>query len=153
MVVSRITVDIDGHHDSPRLRVLRAYHGLLQHDAVCGVSVAVSSSHEGFHLVAECDEHVSVIERLRVRRNLGDDPKRVRMDEQRAKRGLPIGTMWTSKGGRDGERREFGDAEAALEYVDATSRSAAERAHGIQQHGHKAVRDAEVPHTRGVRVE
>jgi hypothetical protein len=117
------------------------------------VSVAVSSSQQGFHIVAECDEYVSTAERLRVRRNLGDDPKRVRLDEQRAERGLPIGTMWTSKAGREGERREFGDAEAALEYVEATQRSAKARARGVAERGHRECMDRQLPHTRCVRVE
>lgn len=149
--ISRISVDIDSYVGSPRVAVLKAYHGLQNHDAVAAVDVHVSSSGEGFHLVGRCDEHVGVQERLRVRRTLGDDEKRVHLDEQRAARGLPIGTMWASKGSREGERQSFSDVEAAIEYVERTSRSDLERARGLDERGHREVMDAEVPHTRCVR--
>lgn len=147
--ISRITIDIDSHVRTPRLRVLRAVSGLRQAGAD-DVEVAVSSSGEGFHIVGYFEQHVPTEQQLRIRENLNDDPNRIQMDRQRAERGLPINTMWGKKGSNEGERYVFETPEDALAHVEATSRSDYERAHGLANHGRKSVTDMEIPHTKGV---
>lgn len=149
MTVSRVSVDIDSHVPNARLRVLRAYHHLQNMDAE-RVYVAVSSSQQGYHVEGLFDFHIPVHRRLEIRENLNDDPNRLRMDYQRAARGLPIGTMWREKGSNDGERREFETPNGAIDYVETTQYGWDSRARSLQNNGHTAVRDAEVPHTKGV---
>lgn len=147
MTVSRITIDIDSYHRDVRMRVLRAYHG-LQNLGATDVKVAVSSSGKGFHVVGYFDRHIPTEEKFNIRENLNDDPNRLKMDRERAERGLPTQTMWSKKEGNDGERYVYDTAEEALQHVEATSRSPHERMNTLQNHGRKALRDTEIPHTK-----
>jgi len=149
MYASRVTIDIDSYVRSPRTRVLRAYHGLQQAGAD-DVEVAVSSSGGGFHLVGYFAEPLATETKLRIRENLGDDPKRIHMDRQRAARGLPTQTMWSEKGGNEGQRQVFDTPEDALTHVEATGRTAHQRAKAIQNYGHRALKDDQIPHLKGV---
>lgn len=147
--ISTISVDIDAYKRNVRLRVLRAESGLEQAGAY-ETLVAVSSSGEGFHVVGYFDEHVPQEAQFRIRENLNDDPNRLRMDRQRAERGLPIGTMWTHKGGNEGVRAEYDTAGAALQHVEVTARTDYERVKGLQNRGRKEIQDLEIPHTANI---
>lgn len=149
-VVSRVSIDIDGHFQNPRLLVLKAVQGLKQAGAT-ETKVAVSSSGEGYHVVGHFDHYVPPGEKLHIRRQYGDDGNRRLMDDQRADIGHPTGTMWRKKGGNEGERVEFETVDEAFGHT-ALSQDWSEKAKAIQQHGHKAVRDALVPHSRGVKA-
>lgn len=140
---TRITVDIDSHVPNPRLRLLRAVHGLEQVGAYY-TEVATSSSGTGFHVVGHFDDRISVQDQLSIRRNLNDDPNRIKMDRQRAKRGLPIDTNWTSKDGNDGTRTVYDTVDDAIDAADAATRTYKERLNGMANRGHKAVKDAQI---------
>jgi len=144
---TRITIDIDSHVPNPRMRAIKAYHG-LQNAGAYDVTVATSSSGEGYHLVGHFESRVPLDEQFDIRRNLNDDPNRIKMDEQRAARGLPINTMWTEKAGNEGTRTEFTTIWDAIDYVDQNARTDAERVHGLANNGHRAVKDAEIPHLK-----
>lgn len=141
---SRVTVDIDSHVRTPRIRVLRAERALER--AGADVHVAVSSSGQGYHVVGMFERHVSPYEQVQMRRTLADDPNRIKMDIQRMQKGLPSQTMWTDKGTRDGTRQVFDCADDAIEYVERTRMSDYARAKSLQNHGHKALRDGEIAH-------
>jgi hypothetical protein len=140
---TRITIDIDSHVQNPRLRLLRAVHGLEQVGAY-HTEVATSSSGKGFHVVGHFDDRIPLDEQFRIRENLNDDPNRIKMDRQRAEKGLPINTMWHSKGGNEGERTVYDTVDDAIDAADAATRTYKERLNGIQNHGHKAVTDAHI---------
>lgn len=146
---SRVSVDIDSHVPNVEIRVLRAYHGLYDHGAT-DVKVAVSSSGTGFHVVGHFDTRLAQETKFEIRENLNDDPNRLRMDRQRAERGLPTQTMWDEKGGNDGTRQVFDTADDALRHVELTRGTAHEHAKRIQNHGRKAIRDERVPHTKAI---
>ena len=146
---SRVSVDIDSHVPSVEIRVLRAYHGLYEHGAT-DVTVAVSSSGTGFHVVGAFDEPLAQETKFEIRENLNDDPNRLKMDRQRAERGLPTQTMWSRKDSNDGERQVFDTADDALNHVELTRGGAHAHAKRIQNHGHKAVTDARIPHTKAI---
>lgn len=146
---SRVTVDIDSHVPNTRLRLLRAVNG-LQDAGAYDTEVATSSSGTGFHVVGYFDEHVPVREQLRMRANLNDDPNRLQADRQRAARGLPINTMWTSKGGNEGERTVHDTVDDAIAHKDAHTRSDTDRMRDIQNKGHKARIDGHTPALRNI---
>lgn len=141
---SRITIDIDSHVPNLRIRLLRAKSGLKRAGAY-EVEAAVSSSGRGFHLTGYFDERIPLETQFRIRENLNDDPNRIKMDRQRAERGLPINTMWTKKHGNDGERQTFETIEDALAHVERTQVDPHTRMNKIQNNGHKAIIDAEIP--------
>lgn len=141
---TRITIDIDSHVQNPRLRLLRATNG-LQRAGATDVEVATSTSGTGFHVVGFFDEHVPLETQFQIRRNLNDDPNRIQMDRQRALRGLPINTMWTTKDGNEGERQVFDTVDDAIEYAETNVRTDKQRLNSIQNRGHKAIQDGQIP--------
>lgn len=140
---TRITVDLDSHVQNTRLRLLRAVSGLEQAGAY-DTRVACSSSGTGYHVVGFFDDRIPAEQQLRIRENLNDDPNRLKMDRQRAERGLPINTMWTHKDGNEGERTVYDTVDDAIFAADAASRTYKERLNGMQNHGHKAVNDGHI---------
>lgn len=140
---TRVTIDVDSHVSNPRLRLLRAVHGLEQAGAYY-TEVATSSSGTGFHVVGYFDERIPVQEQLTMRENLNDDKNRIDMDRQRASKGLPINTMWGSKAGNEGERTVYDTVDDAINAADAATRTYKERLNGIQNNGHKAIIDAQI---------
>lgn len=149
---TRITIDIDSHVQTPRLRLLRAVTG-LQREGAYHTHVATSTSGTGFHVVGFFEERIAVQRQLDIRRNLNDDPNRIRMDEQRAERGLPINTMWTNKAGNDGERIKFDTVDDAIAYSRTQATTHHERMGEIANDGHKAIVDQITPkmsHIEGI---
>lgn len=146
---SRITIDIDSYVSNPRLRVQRAYHGL--HNAgAADVEVAISSSEAGYHVVGYFEQPVSLVDQFAIRENLNDDPNRLKMDRQRAARGLPINTTWSHKAGNEGERTVYTGLEEALRHMERTRQTDYTRMKTLQNHGRKALRDTEIPHTKAI---
>ncbi len=134
----RVTIDLDGYADRFRFKAIRAYHALQRRAE--RVEVSISSSGEGLHLVAWFDRSLSFAEKLNIRRELGDDGKRIQIDRERARHGVYTGVLWSRKSSNPGGRkdRDFADVYAALDHMDATNRSDAERMNRLANGGHKA---------------
>jgi hypothetical protein len=119
MKASRVTLDIDAG-PSFALRARKAYHGLR--DAADEVEVRVSSSGEGLHLVGWFSDRLDDDQKERLRRTLGDDAKRIDMDEMptwRRERSVN-NVLWAEKGTNDtaaisGEYDTLSDALAAVQ--------------------------------------
>jgi|GEM_PF-1036532 hypothetical protein len=141
---SRITVDIDSHVPNPRLRLLRAKQGLERAGAF-EIEYATSSSGTGFHIVGYFDEPLARETQFQIRENLNDDPNRLRMDRQRAERGLPINTMWDHKDGNEGSRQVFETVDDVIRFAETNTQSTKGRLNAIQNRGHKAIIDEEIP--------
>lgn len=137
---SRVTVDLDDHGDL-ELRAVRAYHYLL--DAADGVDVHVSSSGEGIHLVGYFRRSLSFAERIRHRRQAGDDPRRVDMEVQRWHNGLDVDVIFSQKdtaGAGDDlatKERRYADVWDALDAVRANKQDPSERIAALANDGHK----------------
>lgn len=97
---SRLTIDLDSGANL-ELRAQKAYYALERHAA--DVEVRISSSGSGLHLIGYFDERLSDEQKERWRRHLGDDPKRVHLDAQRASAGHMTQVMWTKKGSAEAE--------------------------------------------------
>jgi hypothetical protein len=134
----RVTVDLDGYTGRFRFKAIRAYHQ-LQRDADA-VDVHISSSGEGLHLVGWFKDQLTFSERIDYRRQLGDDPKRVQIDIERARNGVYTGVLWSRKSSNPGgvKDRDFADIYDALDHMDATNRSDADRMRSLANGGHKA---------------
>lgn len=117
---SRVTVDLDGYRDDFALAAVRAYHEL---DRVAAkVEVRISSSGGGLHLIGWMDQYLDDDEMHRLRRHLGDDAKRVMLDElPEHHRGRAVNNvLWTQKG--DGEADDdFDNFYDALDHVQMTA--------------------------------
>jgi hypothetical protein len=116
---SRVTVDIDDHGPNWQLRAVRAYHGLVR--AADSVETRVSSSGSGIHLIGWFDERLSADEKERLRRTLGDDSKRLELDEMRARHGHATNVLWTEKNGTDGVDTDFDNVYDALDHIRVTA--------------------------------
>jgi hypothetical protein len=112
--VSRVTLDIDGHVHSFELRAVRAYYALQQW--ADEVDVSISSSGEGIHLIGWFSERLDDEQKRRIRRNLGDDPNRIRLDRMRGQVGHTRNVLWTRKQGKQPDE-DFDDIHAALEAI------------------------------------
>ena len=119
MMESRVTIDIDDHGRNWKLDAVRAYYGLKR--AADSVEVRVSSSGSGIHLVGWFDERLSDDAKDRLRRTLGDDAKRVDLDEMRSRHGHATNVLWTSKAGSDGVDTDFDGIHDALDHITITT--------------------------------
>jgi hypothetical protein len=137
----RVTIDLDGK-DYPsfeafRFAAVETWHN-LQH-ASDRVDVAVSSGQHGLHLVAWFHDDVPFHEQIEIRREHGDDPRRIDMDCQRW---LELGgrfsdVLFHSKGDRDETKTGFRDVYDALDYI-ASQRSDLDRLKRLAVEGHGA---------------
>lgn len=116
---SRVTVDIDDDAHDWQLRAIRAYHGLVR--AAEKVEVRISSSGSGIHLVGWFDERLEDDAAEKLRRNLGDDAKRLELDAMRSRVGHATNVLWTEKAGSDGVDTDFEDIYDALDHIEITS--------------------------------
>lgn len=136
--VSRVTIDVDGYHHGWRMKAIRCYHNLFAEGAHT-VDVSISSSGRGIHLVGWFDRFIDDEAELEMRRRIGDDSNRVAMDEERGRVGHVTGVLWDDKATRDGSSdHDFADIYDALDHVDLTNRSDAERIHDVANYGHRA---------------
>ena len=136
----RITVDLDAKDYSRnqfRLRATRAYSQLA--DDADEVEVHVSSSGLGLHLVAWFEDPLEFHEEIALRRQHGDDPRRVDMDIKRWFQGLYTGVLFEEKGDKEKERR-FSGIFDALDWIDA-QRDDANRVKRLANDGHKGAPD------------
>lgn len=139
---SRITVDLDAKDYSAsafRFRAVRTWHN-LQREAV-EVDVHVSSSGLGLHFVAWFEDALAFHEQIALRRQAGDDPRRVDMDTERWLNGLYTDVLFEEKDDRphDKERR-FRDVYDALDWID-NQRKDARRIKRLATDGHKGAPD------------
>ena len=116
---SRVTVDIDDKGSTWELRAIRAYHGLLR--AAAEVEVRVSSSGSGIHLIGWFDERLSSDAQDTLRRTLGDDSKRLELDEMRSRHGHATNVLWTEKYVTDGVDTDFDNVYDALDHIEITA--------------------------------
>lgn len=116
---SRVTVDIDDHGPNWQLKAIRAYHGLLRR--AHSVEVRVSSSGSGIHLIGWFDERLSDTAKDTLRRTLGDDSKRLELDEMRSRHGHATNVLWTEKYGTDGVDTDFDNVYDALDHIEITA--------------------------------
>lgn len=135
---TRITVDLDAKHHPPaefRLKATRTWHN-LQHVAEV-VEVHVSSSGKGLHFVAWLTERLEFYEQVQLRREMGDDPRRVEMDVERWLNGLYTQVLFSRKDSRPFEKeRGFRDVYDALDFIDAR-RDDHDRMRAVANEGHK----------------
>lgn len=115
---SRVTVDIDDKVRAWEIDAIRAYHGLLR--AADEVEVRISSSGGGIHLIGWFDEALSKDEQERLRRTLGDDPKRLELDDMRSRHGHAVNVLWTQKNGTEGVDTDFDNVYDALDHIKLT---------------------------------
>lgn len=116
---SRLTVDIDDHGVDWMLDAVRAYYGLVR--VADEVEVRISSSGSGIHLVGWFDDRLDSETKDTLRRTLGDDAKRIELDEMRSRQGHATNVLWTSKAGSDGVDDDFDDIHDALAHISMTA--------------------------------
>jgi len=140
---SRVTVDLDGkHHGSFALRASRVWHNLQ--DIADHLEVHVSTGQQGLHFIAWFEDALAFHEQVAIRRNHGDDLRRIDMDIQRW---LQVGPQFTDvlfhqKGDRDqAKERRFMDVYDALDYIRDYSRDDADRVRRLANDGHKGAPD------------
>jgi hypothetical protein len=108
---SRVTIDIDGYVENPELTAIRAYHGLEQR--ADEVEVRVSSGGEGIHLIGWFHNRLTDAQKSVIRRTLGDDRKRVALDEFRGEVGHTTNVLWEPEA-------EFENVYDALDHISLT---------------------------------
>jgi len=110
---SRVTVDLDAPDARP-IQAIRAYHALQQ--AAERVDVRISASGTGLHLVGYFTERLTDDQKARLRRDLGDDVKRLELDTLRRRHGHMTQVLWTEKDGRTVDT-DYDDIYAALDHI------------------------------------
>lgn len=137
----RVTIDFDGKdHDTWsafKLAATRTWHNL---QAVADdVDVHVSTGQHGLHFVAWFEADLAFYEQVQIRRDNGDDPRRIDMDCQRW---LQLGgrfsdVLFHQKGDRETvKERRFRDVYDAIDYI-GNRRDDAGRMNRLANHGHK----------------
>lgn len=141
MIADRITTDIDYYEPQFRLKALRVWHALNRMDEIDEVRVHISTSGRGLHIQGLSSTVFADDSREALRRHLGDDPQRSKLDEQRGSVGHATDIFWSEKPGNDTEREEMPDIWAALNRLETTRASDHSRVRAVAQHGHRAVHD------------
>lgn len=90
-VINRITVDLDTRGIKPLIRCLKV---LKHYSFVKELTVKVSPSGHGFHVIAWADNGVTLKKLLKIRKKAGDDNIRIMLD---AKSNRMINVLFTSK--------------------------------------------------------
>lgn len=132
----RVTLDFDGYADQMRYHAIRAYHALDQQAAE--VEIAISSSGGGLHMVGWFERSLSFGDRIKLRRSLGGDQKRIEIDIERAMHGICTGVLWSEKDKSGEKQRGFRDVYDALDALNGGERLDADRVQNYQNGGHKA---------------
>lgn len=134
----RITVDLDAKEYSAtqfRFKATQIWHNL--EGITVDLEVHVSSSGKGLHFVGWFDEKLPFHEEVALRRQHGDDPRRVDMDVKRWLNGLYTGVLFEEKSNRaHGKERRFKDVYDALDHIDA-QRDDHSRMNALANGGHK----------------
>lgn len=141
----RVTIDFDGK-DYPtfeafRFGAVQTWHNLQ--DCADRVDVHVSSGQKGLHFVAWFEDSIPFFKQIALRREHGDDPRRIDMDCQRW---LQLGgrfsdVLFQQKGGRSTTKeRRFRDVYDALDYI-AAQRSDYDRMKRLANDGHHGAPD------------
>jgi len=125
---SRVTIDIDVKTTRWSQNALQAYYGLARHadEVVC----RVSSSGAGLHIIGWFDNRLDDEAKLRLRRNLCDDKKRIELDLMRQGEGHTTNVLWTDKSG-SGTADTFPHIDDAIAYIQSTNISMADEAKAI----------------------
>ena len=110
---SRVSVDLDAPEARP-IQAIRAYHALQQ--AAERVDVRISASGTGLHLVGFFAQRLTDDQKERLRRDLGDDVKRIELDTLRRRHGQMTQVLWTEKNGRSVDT-DYDDIYAALDHI------------------------------------
>ena len=110
---SRVTVDLDEPAARP-IQAIRAYHALDR--AAERVDVRISSSGTGLHLIGFFARRLDDDQKERLRRDLGDDVKRIELDTLRRRHGQMTQVLWTTKNGRSADT-DYDDIYAALDHI------------------------------------
>lgn len=126
---SRVTIDIDVKTTRWSQNALRAYYGLKRW--ADEVAVRVSSSGSGLHIIGWFDTTLSDDQKLRLRRSLGDDHKRIELDLMRQGAGHTTNVLWTSKGGSGSADTDFESIEDAINYIEMTNTSMKDEAKAV----------------------
>lgn len=136
---TRITVDLDGDHaENFALRATRTWHHLRR--VADDVEVHVSTGQEGLHFIGWFEEAIPFHRQIAIRREAGDDARRIDMDGQRW---LQVGTEFTDvlfhqKGDRETvKERRFRDVYDALDYIRDHADDPADRVRRLANDGHK----------------
>lgn len=137
-----ITIDLDAKEygsNQFRLKAVAIWHNLK--DIATDVDVHVSSSGLGLHFRAWTDRRLEFYEEVAMRREYGDDPRRIDMDIQRWFNGLYTGVLFEDKDNRDHEKeRRFRDVYDALDWID-NQRDDYNRVKRLAKDGHKGAPD------------
>jgi len=110
---SRVSLDLD-QPDARPIQAIRAYHALDR--AAERVDVRISASGAGLHLVGFFAERLTDDQKERLRRDLGDDVKRIELDTLRQRHGQMGNVLWTEKNGQPIDT-DYGDIYAALDHI------------------------------------
>lgn len=132
---SRVTLDFDAYAPRWRFKALRAWYTLQR--LAADVEVRVSSSGEGIHMIGWFDEELSEERKMELRMHLGDDPDRIRLDEQRGEWGHVTQVLWSSKGSGESDA-DFERVQDALDYIEVTGPSMYDRMKEFVNKGRKA---------------
>lgn len=133
---TRIPIDLDGDkHANFRFEATRVYRNLQR--IADDVRAHVSSGQGGLHLMAWFEDALSFEEQIAIRREHGDDPRRVNMDIQRWNEGTFHGICFQQKSSRNTvKERRFSDVADALDYI-GERRNDYDRMKRVANHGHK----------------
>ena len=137
---SRVTIDNDGPKHGRDMEAVQAWHNLR--DMADRVDVHVSSSGKGLHFVAWFEADLSFAEKVQIRREHGDDPRRVDMDCKRWLAGMQTDVLFGQKdGGQQVKERRFRDVYDALDFIKEQRRDDGRRMKRFVEHGHKVAPD------------
>jgi len=130
----RVTLDFDGYADRMRLRAIEAYHALDRF--ADDVDVAISSGGEGLHIVGWFEQPLTFAEKIKLRRTLGDDSNRIKIDIERAMNDVYTGVLWSSKSDGGTKQRGFADVYDALDSLGGGEELSADRVQRYADRGH-----------------